>query len=423
MTEDVQQGPTVRSLVSMIWPAVVIGVLSGLLMAGVNWVAGQLEDGLWDSLPDALGVDGSGALWIVAVLTATGIAVGIVVWLAPGHAGEDPAKTELVSSPLRLAALPGVAIALILGLAGGVSLGPENPIIAVAVGLSVWLAARITPKTPAGTIVIIATAGILGAMFGSPLAAALLLTEMIGEMKQGGPMWDKLFAPIIAASVGSVVTILIGESMTLPKLPAYTLDNAIDLVSALAVAAAAASLGVLTAIALPPIHRALHTLKHPVLYLGVGGLILGVLGAIGGPVTLFKGADQSAELVTEAATMSPGHLALVTFVKIAALLVAAGASFRGGRIFPSMFIGVALGLFINGLIPGIPVAIAVSCATLGFVLAISRSGWLAIFMAAALAGSVSIFGIICLAILPAWLVVTRAPAMIVKDRAPEAAPA
>ena len=81
----------------------------------------------------------------------------------------------------------------------------------------------------------------------------------------------------------------------------------------------------------------------------------------------------------------------------------------------SLFIGVALGLFINGLVPGIPVTVAVACATLGYVLAISRSGWLAIFIAGAIAGSPAIFGLLCLAILPAWLVVSRAPRMIVVD--------
>jgi H+/Cl- antiporter ClcA len=228
-------------------------------------------------------------------------------------------------------------------------------------------------------------------------------------------MWDKLFAPLIAASTGAVVTILIGEGMALPTLPAYELAHWIDLVSALAISAAAAALGILAALALPPLHRLLHSLRHPVLYLGAGGLLLGVLGAIGGTVTLFKGADQSAQLVQDAPTMSVGQLALVTIVKIAALLVAAAASFRGGRIFPSMFIGVALGLLIAAIIPGIPETLAVAAATLGFVLAVSRSGWLALFIAAAVAGSTTILGIMCLAILPAWLIVTRGPRMIVTD--------
>jgi H+/Cl- antiporter ClcA len=412
VTDDIARGPSVRSLLALALPALVIGVLSGFLMAGVNWIAGWLQGVLWGDLPDTTGFSHETALRTVIVLTATGVAVGLVVWLAPGHAGLDPATTHLVAPPLPMMALPGVALALILGLAGGVSLGPENPIIAIAVGLSVWLAARMTRNTPANTIVLIATAGILGAMFGSPLAAVLLLTEMIGELKAGGPMWDKLFAPLISASAGAIVTLLVGESMALPHLPAYSLEHAIDLVSALAVSAAAAGIGVLTAMALPPLHRALHSLRHPVLYLGIGGLVLGGLGAVGGTLTLFKGADQSAALVDQAPSLSAGTLVWVAVVKIAALLVAAAASFRGGRIFPALFIGVALGLVVNALVPGVPVTLAVACATMGYVLAIGRSGWLAIFMAAAIAGSPTMLGVLCLAMLPAWLVVTRAPAMI-----------
>jgi len=415
VTEEARQGPTVRDLIRSVWPALVIGVLSGLLMAGTNVVAHGLQHTLWDWLPDQLGVAGDSRWWIVAVLTVTGIAVGVTVWLVPGHAGEDPATTELVSKPLRLLALPGVAIALILGLAGGVSLGPENPIIAVAVGLSVWLAARMAPKASVQSIVIIATAGILGAMFGSPVAAALLLTEMLAEFRQPGAMWDKLFAPLVAAAAGSVTTALIGEGMVLPKLPIYSIGNAWELLSGPAVAALAAALGVATAVLLPPLHRAFHSLRHPVLYLGAGGLVLGVLGAVGGTVTLFKGADQSAQLVDDAPQMSTGQLALVTFVKIAALLVAAAASFRGGRIFPSLFIGVALGLLVNAILPGIPLTLAVACSVMGYVLAISRSGWLSLFIAVAVAGAGMLLAVLCLAILPAWLVVTRAPTMIVKD--------
>jgi H+/Cl- antiporter ClcA len=157
-----------------------------------------------------------------------------------------------------------------------------------------------------------------------------------------------------------------------------------------------------------------------VIYLGLGGLALGVLGAIGGTITLFKGADQAAALAAMAPTMSAGTLALVTAIKVLALLVAAAASFRGGRIFPSMFIGVALGLTIHALIPGIPETLAVAAAVLGFVLAIGRSGWMALFLAAAVAGSISVLGVLCLAILPAWLLVSRGPRMIVEE-APEPA--
>jgi len=420
---EVDDRPTVRQLAFLAIPGLIIGVLAGLLLAGITKSAHWLEHIVWETVPHQLGVEADSSLWIIIALTATGLAIGLVVWLFPGHAGDDPATTHMVSKPPALIALPGIALAVILALAGGVSLGPENPTIAVAVGLAVWIGARFMPKTPPQTLVLIAASAVIGALFGSPVAAALLLTEMVASLKRGGLLWDRLFGPIVAAAAGGITTSLLGEGLPLPKLPAYELTNPIDLLTGSAIGLVAAVLGLGAAVALPAAHRALHSLRHPVLYLGVGGLLLGVLGAIGGPITLFKGADQSVELVDNAATYTAGDLTLILFVKIIALLVASAASFRGGRIFPALFIGIAAGLLAHALFPAVPLTLAVSAAVLGFVLAVARDGWLAIFIAAVIAGGGSILGPLCIMVLPVWLLVARAPEMIVKVRGPKSADA
>ena len=64
-----------------------------------------------------------------------------------------------------------------------------------------------------------------------------------------------------------------------------------------------------------------------------------------------------------------------------ALVVAAAAGFRGGRIFPAVFIGAAAGLVVQSLVPDLPVLVAVACGVLGAVLAVGRDGWLALFIA------------------------------------------
>jgi len=48
------------------------------------------------------------------------------------------------------------------------------------------------------------------------------------------------------------------------------------------------------------------------------------------------------------------------------------------------------------------------------VMAVSRDGWLALFMAAVLAGGGEILIPLCVIILPTWLVVAHAPEMIVR---------
>jgi hypothetical protein len=47
------------------------------------------------------------------------------------------------------------------------------------------------------------------------------------------------------------------------------------------------------------------------------------------------------------------------------------------------------------------------------VLAIARDGWIALFIGVAVTGGVMVLAVLCVAILPAWLLVTRAPEMLV----------
>ena len=54
--------------------------------------------------------------------------------------------------PLAVDVLPGLAVVVIIGLAGGVSLGPENPIVAVNVALAVWLGRRYADGRPGAAV-------------------------------------------------------------------------------------------------------------------------------------------------------------------------------------------------------------------------------------------------------------------------------
>lgn len=82
-------------LLPQILPALVVGVGASLLYVGISEASEQLKDVVWDTLPDALGIGGYSSLWMIVMLTATGVAVGLVVWKVPGHAGPDPASTGL----------------------------------------------------------------------------------------------------------------------------------------------------------------------------------------------------------------------------------------------------------------------------------------------------------------------------------------
>ncbi|STD26803.1 ion-transport protein YfeO [Enterobacter asburiae] len=106
-----------------------------------------------------------------------------------------------------------------------------------------------------------------------------------------------------------------------------------DIFSGAIVVAIAIALGMVAVWCLPRLHRLMHKLKHPVLVLGAGGLILGILGAIGGTVTLFKGLDEMQQLAFSQVFSVSDYL-LFALIKLAALVVAAGLRFPRRTHFP-----------------------------------------------------------------------------------------
>ncbi|NEE60031.1 ion channel protein, partial [Streptomyces sp. SID8455] len=81
--------------------------------------------------------------------------------------------------PMRPGVIPGLLLVTTLALAGGVSLGPENPITAANIALAYWLGRRAAPGAPADLWLALAAAGTIGALFGTPIAAALILSESL----------------------------------------------------------------------------------------------------------------------------------------------------------------------------------------------------------------------------------------------------
>ncbi|MBA8816960.1 H+/Cl- antiporter ClcA [Microbacterium halimionae] len=409
-----------RQLLQLSLPALLIGVASALTLWLLDELAHLLQQVWWQTLPAALGVDPDG-WWVVLILTLTGAAVGLVVWLVPGHGGTDSATTELVAPTLPVSALPSVALVVVLALAGGVSLGPESPIIAINTAIAVAVVARLWSAVPTELVVVLAAAGTIGALFGTPVAAALVFTGILAATKAPGSLWDKLFLPLVAAGAGSIVASMVGGGISMTAgIPAYQPENpAIEALWGIGIACAAAALALVGIAVFPHVHRLFRRLRNPVIYTALGGLILGLLGLLGGPLTLFKGLEQSAELLANPDAYSPAQLAVITVVKLAALVVAAAAGFRGGRIFPAVFIGVALGTLAHALIPGLPLGLAVACGVLGLTLAVSRDGWIALFIAVAISGDITLLPVMCVVILPAWLIVRVAPEMIVHPKKQE----
>ncbi|EHY5012661.1 ion channel protein [Escherichia coli] len=403
--------PRARTMLLLSLPAVAIGIASSLILIVVMKIASVLQNLLWQRLPGTLGIAQDSPLWIIGVLTLTGIAVGLVIRFSQGHAGPDPACEPLIGAPVPPSALPGLIVALILGLAGGVSLGPEHPIMTVNIALAVAIGARLLPRVNRMEWTILASAGTIGALFGTPVAAALIFSQTLNGSSEV-PLWDRLFAPLIAAAAGALTTGLFFHPHFSLPIAHYGQMEMTDILSGAIVAAIAIAAGMVAVWCLPRLHAMMHQMKNPVLVLGIGGFILGILGVIGGPVSLFKGLDEMQQMVANQAFSTSDYF-LLAVIKLAALVVAAASGFRGGRIFPAVFVGVALGLMLHEHVPAVPAAITVSCAILGIVLVVTRDGWLSLFMAAVVVPNTTLLPLLCIVMLPAWLLLAGKPMMMV----------
>lgn len=412
--EMIMLHPRARTMLLLAVPAVVIGIAASLVLIVVMKIASVLQHLLWSSLPAALGVPFESPLWIVLMLTLTGVAVGLVIRYSPGHAGPDPATEPLIGVPVQPNCLPGLLAALIIGLAGGVSLGPEHPIMSVNIALAVMLGARVFPRVSALEWTVLAAAGTIGALFGTPVAAALIFSQTLSG-NNDTPLWDRLFAPLLAAAAGALTTSLFFNPHFSLPIPHYQQMHLIDIFSGAVVAAIAIAVGMIAVWCLPHLHALMHRLKHPVLILGAGGFLLGLLGVVGGPVTLFKGLDEMQQLAFSQTLTSTDFL-LIAIVKLAALLIATACGFRGGRIFPAVFVAVALGLMLHAHVDAVPAAITVSCAILGLVLVVTRDAWLSLFMAAVVVPDTTLLPLLCIVMLPAWLLLAGKPVMMVSRK-------
>lgn len=403
--------PRARTMLLLSLPAVAIGIASSLILIVVMKIASVLQNLLWQRLPGTLGIAQDSPFWIIGVLTLTGIAVGLVIRFSQGHAGPDPACEPLIGAPVPPFALPGLIVALILGLAGGVSLGPEHPIMTVNIALAVAIGARLLPRVNRMEWTILASAGTISALFGTPVAAALIFSQTLNGSSEV-PLWDRLFAPLMAAAAGALTTGLFFHPHFSLPIAHYGQMEMTDILSGAIVAAIAIAAGMVAVWCLPRLHAMMHQMKNPVLVLGIGGFILGILGVIGGPVSLFKGLDEMQQMVANQAFSTSDYF-LLAVIKLAALVVAAASGFRGGRIFPAVFVGVALGLMLHEHVPAVPAAITVSCAILGIVLVVTRDGWLSLFMAAVVVPNTTLLPLLCIVMLPAWLLLAGKPMMMV----------
>jgi len=93
---------------------------------------------------------------------------------------------------------------------------------------------------------------------------------------------------------------------------------------------------------------------------------------VAGEETLFSGEHELEVLLASPAAYGAGTLLLILGGKLLAFTISLEAGFRGGRIFPVLFIGSTVGFIASDVFESIPLAVSVGCAMAGAAVAIMR---------------------------------------------------
>ena len=377
----------------------VVSAVIGVIVSLASWcyleLVFQLQQELFKHLPHALGYEqGPPLWWSLPVLAVGALIVALAIMRLPGDGGHVPAKglgTGGLTNPIDL---PGIVLAGIAGLGFGVVLGPEGPLLALGSGLAV-LAIRLTRREiEPPVLALIAGAGSLAALsfvFASPLIAAVILIEAAAI---GGARLPVVLLPgVLAAGIGTLVSLGMGSFSGLSSrdyalgplpLPHFGHPDiaqfgwTIALAIAVAVAVRPIILGGMATYRV--VARRIMILL-PVVGLIIAGLAIAFHGATGKSVeeVLFSGQEAIPGLLRQAGTWSLGALALLIVFKGLAYMLSLG-SFRGGPVFPALFLAAAGGIMASRL-PGFSLTPAVAVGMGAAIAAVLRLPLAAIVLA------------------------------------------
>ena len=338
------------SYLQLVGLGAVIGVPAALLAALFLALVHDLEHWLWTDLPDRLG-HASPPWYLVLGLPLAGACIVLAARMfLPGDGGVSPLVGLQGEKPSPLSHAPGIALAAL----GTLSFG-RGPRAGDAAGR-----ARDDRRPARHGILrlgeresaLLAGAGsfsAISALFGGPIVGGVMMVES-GAAGLGASLAPALLPGFVAAATGYVVFIGFGSwgglgtpGLVEPGLPPYQGTHIYDLILAVVV-------GVLTAILVTVVRRLAHRVADlprpgmPALLL-VGGVAVGVLAEVADLLgansqdVLFSGQASVPGLVAEDST----KIVLVLLVfKGLAYAVSLGCGFRGGPIFPAIYLGVAI---------------------------------------------------------------------------------
>lgn len=326
-----------------------VGTLTGLIAVGFIKLVIACKHLFFDQGSQIL--SGLGPYYVIFVPAFGGLLVGpLITFFAPearGHGVPEVLKAVAIrGGRMRPVVVVVKALASILSLGSGFSVGREGPIVQIgaAFGSSTGQLLKLSEARIKNLVACGAAAGI-AAVFNAPIAGVMFASEVI--LKDFAV--SALSTVVVAAVSASIISrIFLGESPAF-AVPSYHLQSSWEILIYL-------GLGVLSAVAAVTFIRFLQ--KSETFWEGVkvpvwskpalGGLMIGVMGVYF-PQIFSSGLST----VQDALHGNLPILLLVSLVllKMIATAISIGAGSSGGVFAPTLFIGAVLGGSVGKIMP------------------------------------------------------------------------
>ena len=360
-----------RQYITALVLAALLGIPISAIAYGFLALVAVIQRFLFFDLPNQVVGSPTPAWWPLPWLVLCGLLTALAIRYLPGNGGHSPALGFVAGAgPAAGRELPGIVLAALATLSLGAVVGPEAPLIAIGGGLAA-LTVRLAKKdAPPTAQMIMASAGSFAAistLLGSPVLGAFLIMEVAGI---GGMTLSLVTLPgLLASGIGALVFVGLDNwtglgtfSLALPVPPAVPPTLA-TLAWALVLGAAGALLGwLIRSLALwlrPIVHlnRVLVTTAFGLL-IGLTAMAYQLISGRSFTQVLFSGQDALPELIAHATDYSLAVIACLIVCKAIVYGLSLSA-FRGGPVFPGMFIGAAAGIAASAL-PGMDPAAGIA---------------------------------------------------------------
>jgi H+/Cl- antiporter ClcA len=362
--DDSKAGLPRRQFLGLLIFTAALGVPISVAAYWFLWAVHALQQWAFETLPILLGFDAAPWWWPLPLLAVGGLIVGAAIAWTPGGGGHSPADGFKAGTPPKPTELAGILLAAVVSLSCGAVVGPESPLIALGSGLAVLALRSLTSKAPDTAVAVVGGAGAFAAiafLLGSPIVGAFLVLEAVGL---ASPKAKAVLVPgLLCSGIGFLVAVGVNAwtgigkvSLVITNVPSFTHPHGTEFLWAIGIGIGAALLGESVRSLALLVRR--HVELRPVILTPVAGLVVGVLAIIYSRLTgnapsdaLFSGEESLPHLIHNAGTYSVGATSLLIVCKGLAYSISL-SGFRGGPVFPSMFIGAAAGIVLSHL-PGL----------------------------------------------------------------------